>query len=880
MSGAQSRRHREAWPLVHRGLLVDQVGGLLAERTVVVSGTAGIGKTGLATLVGRTWGEAGRTVVWVGAGLSGRDVPFSAFAAHAVAGDAAGMGDRDPATGVAGAVRTALGPPANRPLLVVDDAQWLDAGSATVTRRLIAEGTRVLATVRTGEPGADDWLALVDDGVAAGIDVTAADRGLCEAIVREVLGGQATAALVDRLHERSSGNLLFLRELLLAGLDSGAVTQRGRRWELHADLPADDDLAGAVSRRLRSLDDAERAALGALAVLEPISDDLFGCLPDAEHVPELERRGFVDASPTGMLRVSHPLIAAAARTAGPVSRRRRELDRVTEAVLAKLDDHGSDLALRLVTLRTDHDLLVPARSCTAAAARAFALLDHELATRLGQAAVAVDPADVEAQLVVGAALSAQFRTEEAEPHLRAALAAARTDSQRARAAGRLGLHLGIRVARPDEALTVMRAALDRIEDPAWRSFLSADIGKIELLSGRGDGTGGATDGGEEPVARLNQSIMGGLVAALAADVTASEHHVATGLALAPDHVGVLPNGGDLLRLAQFVARLAAGDVAGAEELARTELAACAAGRSEPEGMWLALLATGALATGRPERAVEQATAAIPLVAVRDFVGGLHPGAQAVRAVALAQLGRADEAVDQLDAIDTVWHTDPRTAATMLQARAWLDHDPDRLVAAARSAVDAGLVAAGLPIAYDAVRLGHPAAAEALLATIAELAPASVAVLFTAHAAAAERDDVDGLLSVADALERLGMIVFAAEARAGAAAVAGVTDPRRGRWLLAEARELLRRSGTATSPRPELAVGDGDEDHEQAGALTDRQLEIARLAAARWRSREIADHLGLSTRTVDNQLGRIYKLLDVASRDELAAVLHAGDAGRE
>jgi DNA-binding CsgD family transcriptional regulator len=870
MSGAQSRRRREAWPLVDRGALVEELAALLDGRSTVVSGTAGIGKTGLATLVERRWRAAGRTVVWVGAGVAGRDVPFSAFAAHAA------IGDGDPATGFAAAVRAALGPLADGPLLVVDDAQWLDAGSAAVTRRLIAEGTRTLATVRSGEPGADDWLALVDDGAVAGLDVAAADRELCAAIVREVLDGPVTAAVVERLHQRSAGNLLFLRELLLAGLDSGAVAQRGRRWELHGDLPADIDLGAAVARRLRSLGDDERVALGALALLEPISDELFGSLRDADHVPYLERRGFVAVDPTGELRVAHPLIAAAAWGTEPMSRRRREIDRVTETVLAKLDDHGSDLALRLVALRNEHDLLVPAAWSTAAAARAFALLDHELATRLGEAAVAVDPSDVEAQLVLGAALSAQFRTEEAEPHLRAAVAAARTDSQLARAAGRLGLHLGIRVARPDEALEVMRSALERIEGPAWRSFLSADIGKIELLSGRGDGAGATAEAGDEPVARLNQAIMGGLVAALAADVTGAERHVAAGLALAPDHVGVLPNGGDLLRLAWFVARLAAGDVAGAEELARTELDACAQGRTEPAGMWLALLATGALATGRPELAVEQATAAIPLVAVRDFVGGLHPGAQAVRAVALAQLGRSDEAVHQLDEVDAAWHGDPRTAATMLQARAWLERDAEVLVAAASTAIDAGLVAAGLPIAYDAVRLGHPAAAADLLGAVADAAPTSMASVFVAHAAAAARSDLDGMLAVAVELERRGMLVFAAEARAGAAALAVASDPRRGRWLLAEARELFGRSGTVTSALPELTGRAGQELDE----LTPRQLEIARMAAARRRSREIADELGLSPRTVDNQLGRIYRLLGVASRDELAAVLDVERRGRE
>jgi DNA-binding CsgD family transcriptional regulator len=55
-------------------------------------------------------------------------------------------------------------------------------------------------------------------------------------------------------------------------------------------------------------------------------------------------------------------------------------------------------------------------------------------------------------------------------------------------------------------------------------------------------------------------------------------------------------------------------------------------------------------------------------------------------------------------------------------------------------------------------------------------------------------------------------------------------------------------------------------------LTAREWEIARAAASRERSREIADRLGLSQRTVDNHLARIYRKLGVAGRDELRVEL--------
>jgi DNA-binding CsgD family transcriptional regulator len=55
-------------------------------------------------------------------------------------------------------------------------------------------------------------------------------------------------------------------------------------------------------------------------------------------------------------------------------------------------------------------------------------------------------------------------------------------------------------------------------------------------------------------------------------------------------------------------------------------------------------------------------------------------------------------------------------------------------------------------------------------------------------------------------------------------------------------------------------------------LTDREREIAALAAAGHPSRVIADRLYLSVRTVDNHLSRIYDKLGVSKRADLASAL--------
>jgi DNA-binding CsgD family transcriptional regulator len=123
-------------------------------------------------------------------------------------------------------------------------------------------------------------------------------------------------------------------------------------------------------------------------------------------------------------------------------------------------------------------------------------------------------------------------------------------------------------------------------------------------------------------------------------------------------------------------------------------------------------------------------------------------------------------------------------------------------------------------------------------------------------------DPTGLVEVAESLARMGL--------PGRAAVA-----------LACARDLLDRAGRGEAARKvHLRQVTVLADHgavawppsDQPPLLSPRELEVARLAAARLRSKEIADRCGLSVRTVDNHLARVYRKLGVTGRDDLPEAL--------
>ena len=62
------------------------------------------------------------------------------------------------------------------------------------------------------------------------------------------------------------------------------------------------------------------------------------------------------------------------------------------------------------------------------------------------------------------------------------------------------------------------------------------------------------------------------------------------------------------------------------------------------------------------------------------------------------------------------------------------------------------------------------------------------------------------------------------------------------------------------------------------ALTDRQAEIVLSLLTGATARQVADHLSLSVRTVENHIATVYRSLDVSSRSELAAALNIRDVG--
>jgi DNA-binding CsgD family transcriptional regulator len=214
-----------------------------------------------------------------------------------------------------------------RPVLVaVDDIQWVDSPSASALsfalRRVVEEPIAVIFARRTG-PGAE---AQVELDATLGVErvVTGPlSLGALRRLLEDRSDARFPRPILRRIHERAGGNPFFALEL------ARALAARGGPLSPQEELPVPDDLERLVAERLRVLPPETREPLAAVAALgeptleyadEPALEPAFAA---GVLVLEGER-----------IRFEHPLLAAAAYSALPPSRRR--------ALHRRLADHVVD----------------------------------------------------------------------------------------------------------------------------------------------------------------------------------------------------------------------------------------------------------------------------------------------------------------------------------------------------------------------------------------------------------------------------------------------------------------------------------------------------------------------------------------------------------
>lgn len=870
------------WPLMGREAELEALAGVLAGRRLrgfVVSGPAGVGKTRLAEEYLERAIARGFEGVRATASVAAARVPFGAVG-HLLP---TGVALSEPAWAFAEIVR-ALKQRQKRLVVMVDDLHLLDDTSAGLLQQLVdADSIRLIATLRSGEPvsAAVESLRLADE--VQHLELGTLDEATVEVLLQAVLGGRVGRRTARELFTASGGNVLYLRELVEGALASNALASNGEVWELELTehgLAGTPRLSELISARLAAAGPAGRPVLDLLAMCEPLARADAEVVAPPEVLEKLEREGlvrFIQDGQRATMALAHPLYGEVIRAGLPTLRRRALLlaqaERVKKWGARRRDDTLHIASWQLAATGTADPVLL-----TQAAGLARHAHDYPQTIALIEA-LQENSRSTATRLMHGEALLELGRQEEAEDLLVKAYDAAENEQDKLAVAVLRTLNLFWGCGRVTDALAVTSGARADMTSPVGQRVLSVLEGSMHAVSGQPvralallEGLPGDID--QAP--NINIWLVGMMMrcAALAAVGRTTEAEEWAEQAYAThkeiDEQAQLPHPGVQLN-SKVIALAQAGRLAEAREVGERTFNEFVASKAFLPQIWMAWhLGRTEWLAGHPAMARRWFAESIA-VARRINHRLVMRSALAALAACAAQLGDLDAAEAALADLSDYPHgfdigEEPLGTAWTMAARGHLAQAQEVLFKAALKARENHqLFAEGL-LLTDAVRLGG-IVDTGRLTDLAKVCNGALSVQHAKFAEALANDNPQQLWQVSEEFEMMGVDLMAAEA-ATASLTASRRRGKRGHHIAAAAAQraaiLTARCQGANTPL--LATT------EATAPLTAREREIAFLAAGAATSKDIAMVLGLSARTVDNHLARVYNKLGVTNRRDLAAIL--------
>lgn len=873
-------RHDLTWPLVGRDEEIMAIADLMGDRDrqgLVIAGAAGTGKSRLALETLALASKIGWVGLRVAASRASATVPLGVFAPLLPGrhNDTAGTFE-----GLNWAAQALIDrSQARRIMLIVDDAHHLDPASATLVHQLALEGAvSVVATVRSGEGMPDAVVALWKDGLALRLELQSLSHDETARLLGLALSGEVDMATAHALWNASTGNPLFLRELVLAALYESVLIEENGVWILNGQLQVPSSIQDLVRQRLTGITPTEREAMYTLAFGDVLGLDLMRTLHPRADLEALERRGLIRLDDDGRRRpvaLTHPMYGDVLRAQAPGTTAVAVARRLTTAVEG-LGARRREDALRVATWQLTAGGEAEPGLLAAAAHQAYHAADFDLAERLARAALAgrYQPA---VAVLLAQLLDERGEHTEAEAYLRRLEVPALAPPLRIRAAlaraDNLFFGLGLeaeaqQVLTDGERASAGAPAGELIANSAW---MALHAGQPRVALGRLTAVE-PTDTRGAVAANIVTSWATALLGDTAVAIRAAEEAAVREQPPTYPHVSRHES---FPELARGHALLLAGRLDEAEEVAREgQAAAITAGPSFLQARWTTLLGAVLLERGL---VVTAATTFQQAAALQRRLGqtGLLRANLSGQVLATAQAGAVPEAITAMEELDQLPTTPERLfEADVLSARAWLAvarGEQSKAALLLREAADTArrsdLVATEVRVQHDLVRLGHAGEAAAHLSDLAARTDSVSVQARARHAAATVDGSSDSLESAAKVFDRLGLWLLAAEAFTSAAAAYANAGRRRAQACRRRAASLRTRCQGARTPGMLL------EDH--VSPLTPREREVVTMAANGLTSKTIAERLVISVRTVNNLIQRAYLKLGVHNRREAAAMLGLG-----
>lgn len=844
---------RVAWPILQRRE-EDRAVAVVAEHrwSVAIVGAPGLGKSSAAARVtDRVAGRdpSGRTlVVPITAVAASRSMPFGAVAERF--GELpTSLADLVGAGGAEQRLRATEELADRDVLLRVDDADHLDAISARYVAWLVREqGARLVLTCRDFTALSEPLRSLWQDDLLERIDLAPLSLHETSALIAEALGHQLETASAERVHRATAGNPLYIREVVRAALASGALEQTASGWYWRGRVTASNSLADMYRTELGALPEDLRDVVDIVALADPIPLPRLLAMVSGGDVDRVVALGLVRIDSlddgTAVVRPSHPLVGEVVRALVPVARRTALFARANAFRTDRPEGAPPAARLRAALWSLECGVLPSVEQLLDATQVAVLLQEHESAVALASAALrtTLTPNErVAAYCLRSLAHSYSTGRESGRADAEAAWAVVRSapdqvdDAAVIEACETLA---NIRQFHDDDTLAAVA-----LTDAAVGMVSGEAVERLRLLRLAHLGWGGRF---EEVQAELDRS---GIVQAPTVPFAF--------LCLAPCAIMALGTAGRLDEAAAFGKRCLATAVDHLEEapwsvgeivsvlhqlqMWRGDIAdlitEVPVRRSSPYLKYdftLELIGEGnlAIAQRRWDDAVAAFSAACERYDVADH-GGFAAYPWARLALAYAYSGRAEEAAAALE----------RARSTPLRAMR---------ITGEQIAVS---------IAWAESVLGNPAglrhADEIIERSTASGAWTAVMYAETLH------HTVD-MLSGRDSVASLGRM------RAAAARVDG---PLAGAIVeYADAVRAGDRTRTIAAQGVLATHGMSVTAGRTRTPLTNREYEVATLAATGLSNRRIAETLGLSVRTIDAHLSRVFSKWDLHARTELSELL--------
>ncbi|MFF4775878.1 ATP-binding protein [Microtetraspora fusca] len=886
---------QDPWPMVGRDKEIDKFKKALLQpgcQAFLVTGAPGVGRTRLADECLLWAAGDGRPVARAIATRETASLPLGALA-HLLALPPAGIRTGavtdtailSDAIGLFSRAREALGPRRGnqRLVLFVDDLNLLDAVSLALLGQLMEAGDIfLLATFPTSEPLPDVLHRMWTADRAVWVELSSLTGRDAKVLLTLALGSPVTADTAAALWSVSRGNVLYLRELVLGAMESGALGSHEGVWRLGCEPLPTSRLQELVADRIRTLDPPAQAVLEHLAVCGPAGASALTALAPVEVLERLERSGLVQVRADGRRRpvaLAHPLYAQAIRDGLP----QLTVDRILGAQIAQVSELGArrlDDTVKMAIWQlegggqADPDLLVRAARLSRSAN------DFPRVERLARAALTTAGPElaVEAATLLGEALGHLGRIGEAEEVFALTDGARAADGGGQPVAPLRALNLTWGSEHPDQALAVIDRARHVLEGQL-ADELDAVSSLVLTLSHRPreayHALAAERDGFTAPPSRIGSLARVAVLAALGRTreaVDASDATPETGSPNAGLDLGVHPV---FHVYARVMALYSAGLLTEAISTAERGLEqAIMDNVVTTHAAFSTLLGRCHLTAGRPRTAIRWFRETAAIARTHGLTEQLRL-AYAGLAMAHAFLGDAQasrDAVFDMGPLDEAAERQglpPQAYAWHLAVNGERKQAIDRLLAASADVEARGELVLYSTLLHDVARLGEP---ERVADRLAELAGAVDSPMVTArawYAAGSARLDPVVLDRACTEFGSLGAWLYAAEAAAQAQRHSAGTRERAARAV--RITGLLRRCESARTPAL-LGV------HTPA-PLSLRERDVCLLAAQGLSSREIAARLVLSVRTVDNYLQRAYAKLGISRRGQLTEALEL-DPGSE